>query len=472
MNQMDNKQIVLAFIDTGINIAKRNYSIGLEIEKRGLGLVYFTYSKECANMYKSKGCNYIYLPDEFEKDKLTKPLIQYLKEFEDKYDIPSINLLISGDIDYQRMNKKKALIGLVKHFLFWERFLTNNQLDFIIGGIERFCNNVPYYVSKKHKTKYLCLGIAPLIDGSFVLNDNIFGHFDELIKYWNKNEHKKLNPLEYSVARRYINTIIKEKKGSYVGFAGEPQINKTNILLFFKRAYLNIFTEKFRNPYAPLFAITKKETLKAIRKHFEKIFYYKSKPEKYVYYPLHVQNDAQLIIRAPHYTNQLFLIEYIAKCIPIGYKLYVKCHPNNIGGTPLRMLRKIKKITNVVLISPRENSHDIIKNAAAITVVNSTVGLEGILHMKPVITFGNVFYNLSNLTFNVKDLYQLPEVIKNAVNSPPVKEEKLLKFINAYLKTSKQGHILFYKNTIEKASKKENLMKVAEEIIKRIKEYG
>nr|MBA4405417.1 hypothetical protein [Nanoarchaeum sp.] len=461
----------LVLIDTFIDVAKRNYAFGNELSKKGYNIIYLTYSKESERFLKSKKLKCIYLIDEFKKHQIQKRRQEYLKHFEQKYNTLSPNLLISFDIDYKRLGQKKAEIGLIKHFLFWEDFLKNNQVDYIIGGIERFVSVVPYYVSKKFNVTYFNFQISPLINEHFLLNKDIFGQIDELNEKWEKSKNKKLTEEEIKKTKEYIDSIVIEKKGSYIGINRKLGLDFSNISYFIRRIYLNIFVEKFNNPYAQLFAIGKKEFAKILRKNIERFYYYEPKQnDKYFYFPLHIDNDAQLIVRTPHYTNQFTLIEYISKCMPAGYKLYVKSHPNNIGGTYLRVLKNLKKLPNVKLIKPTTNSHDIINNASGIICISSTVGLEGLLHKKQVITLGDPFYARSNLTWEVKDLYKLPETIKLVLTSNKIQEETLIRFMNTYLKTPKEGYILVYKGVIENFLKKGNFEKVANSIIERINE--
>ena len=45
--------------------------------------------------------------------------------------------------------------------------------------------------------------------------------------------------------------------------------------------------------------------------------------EKFIYFPLGVDEERNLLIAAPYYTNQIEVIRHIVKSLPIGYVLYV-----------------------------------------------------------------------------------------------------------------------------------------------------
>ena len=52
--------------------------------------------------------------------------------------------------------------------------------------------------------------------------------------------------------------------------------------------------------------------------------------EKFIYFPLGVDEEHSFLITAPYYTNQIETIRHVAKSIPINYKLYVKEHPSSV----------------------------------------------------------------------------------------------------------------------------------------------
>jgi len=115
--------------------------------------------------------------------------------------------------------------------------------------------------------------------------------------------------------------------------------------------------------------------------------------EKYVLYPLHFQPEASTLVQAPLYCDQVQLLEDIAHSLPIGHRLYVKEHVSSRGRRPLAFYEAIRKIKPVRLLSPDEDTWSLIQGAAAIAVITGTVGWEGLLYEKPVVTFGDVFFN-------------------------------------------------------------------------------
>jgi hypothetical protein len=116
--------------------------------------------------------------------------------------------------------------------------------------------------------------------------------------------------------------------------------------------------------------------------------------DKYVLYPIQFQPEASTLVQAPYYLDQVVLLEDIAKSLPIGHRLYVKEHLSNRGRRPLDFYHAIRRIPGVRLLGPDEDTWSLIANAAAIAVITGTMGWEGLLFGKPVVTFGDVWFNV------------------------------------------------------------------------------
>jgi len=456
----------IVFINVAIHFATYQYAIGKKLEEKGVGISYVTYSKEAANFLKKRECDVSYIPDVVKNYKIKDSTENVLRKIEEKYGV-NADLILFGDYDHSFMRREKAFKSMIKNFMFWEDYLKNKKVDAIIGSTERFVGMIPYAVAKKHNTKYI-IWTRAVIPNHFVLTEDQMGHWSVLDKYWERNKNRKLTLEEKEKAKEIINHIIEKKKSLYL-VVGTPVVTPKEILFFLKRLYLNIFVEKFRNPYARVMGIALEKAKKAIRKYFVKPLY--SKPdynEKYFFHPLHVENDAQILVRAPQYFNQVALISYIAKCLPVGYKLYIEEHPNNRGGTPIKILKKFKEIPNVKLLHPSTHGHDVIRHASGITTINNTIGWESLLYKKPVINFGPCFYEVSGLTYSLRDLTKLPETIKKALEKKDFDEEKLLRFVNAVLKSVYPGNLNFYYQFAKKAMTDENISLIAKGISKEL----
>lgn len=163
--------------------------------------------------------------------------------------------------------------------------------------------------------------------------------------------------------------------------------------------------------------------------------------DKYVYFPLHVQPEYTTDVRAPFFTNQIALIETMAKSLPVGYRLAVKEHPGMQGERQLGYYREIKKLFNVELLAPSVDSHELILNAAAIVTITGTTAWESILYQKPVVVFGNLCYGFYDLIHHCPDVRDFAAVMRTALAGRPADQDLLLKFVSALLETAHEGTI-------------------------------
>lgn len=163
-----------------------------------------------------------------------------------------------------------------------------------------------------------------------------------------------------------------------------------------------------------------KTAAKLAKMHYVKRLYTRPQPsEQYVFFPLHHWLDTQLVLRAEPYIAQEFLVEIIARNLPQGYMLYVKEHPNCMGLYPGSLFQRIKALPNVRLIPALLNPHQLIAGAKLVCVINSTTGLEALMHGKSVVVFGNPYYSNAEGVFRVDNLYETGEIIAQALGYRP-----------------------------------------------------
>ena len=158
--------------------------------------------------------------------------------------------------------------------------------------------------------------------------------------------------------------------------------------------------------------------------------------DEYAFYPLQLDPEAASMMLAPFYTDQLWLIKQIARSLPINYKLYIKEHPAMFGYRPRCFYKELKKIPNVKIVKPSLSSFDLIKNAKLIATITGTAGWEAMLMKKPIITFGNVFYNKLSMAKQCKTMEDLPYLVKNQIENFRYDEKELINFITAIFQES------------------------------------
>ena len=216
--------------------------------------------------------------------------------------------------------------------------------------------------------------------------------------------------------------------------------------------------------------------------------------DKFIYFPLAVDEERILLVDAPFFTNQLEIIRNIIKSMPIDYKLYVK-------ETPSQRVRKWRKISeykemleipSVRMIHPYVSPVELYKKCSlAITVIGSA-GLEAAFYEKPSIVFSDVNYTALPSVSRIKSFDELSNAIHDSLNKKVVASdlEKYITLVkkNSFpadifgLRTSQHDHF-FYGGylvdvdiTIPKMKgfleeNKSTFEKLADENFEKIKEY-
>ncbi len=142
-----------------------------------------------------------------------------------------------------------------------------------------------------------------------------------------------------------------------------------------------------------------------------------SAAEPFVYYPLHVPNDAALTIRAPEYTDQYALLDYLARIIPHGYKLAIKEHPALVGAISYQRIRQLAKAhDNFVILNPGLNNYNVMSTAKTIITINSKSGAEALLLEKPILVLGDAFYRDAPAVITIEKLADLPSALRSALS--------------------------------------------------------
>jgi len=71
-------------------------------------------------------------------------------------------------------------------------------------------------------------------------------------------------------------------------------------------------------------------------------------------------------------------------------------------------------------------------------VISSTVGLEALLHGKPVLTVGEPFYSGYGVTLDVDSLRELPAAVPQLLRFTPDRE-RTLRFLHAAMRACRPG---------------------------------
>ena len=173
---------------------------------------------------------------------------------------------------------------------------------------------------------------------------------------------------------------------------------------------------------------------KFIDKHFEKEIKIN---RQFIYFPLGVDLERNILIAAPHFTNQIEVIRSIVKALPIGYELWVKENPAQSlrSWRAISDYKEILSIPNVRLFHPDVSNFDLIKNCSMVATVGGSSGLEGALYGKPSIIFSDTLYSELSCVKRVREIENLPEII-NSTLKETVDSHEISKFLQLVEKNS------------------------------------
>lgn len=164
--------------------------------------------------------------------------------------------------------------------------------------------------------------------------------------------------------------------------------------------------------------------------------------ENFAFFPLHFEPEVSILLLAPFFRDQLYLARLVARSLPVHFKLYLKEHPIMQSYRPRWFYKELKRIPSVKLIDPTKSTFDILKHSKLVTSITGTAGWEAVLLKKPVITFGETFYNEPSFVKKCKTPEELPYLIKKQLERFAYDESELERFVAAIIEDSIEGDYL------------------------------
>ncbi len=160
--------------------------------------------------------------------------------------------------------------------------------------------------------------------------------------------------------------------------------------------------------------------------------------EKFLYFPLASEPEARIMVTSPFYTNQITLVENIAKSIPIDSVLYVKEHPVQKlkFWRSVTDYKKLINIPNVKFIHPSVCNHELLTKCQGVIAISGGTSFEAIFYKKPVILFADEYYDVLSTVTRIKTFKTLPNDITDALSNFKFDNNELAAFMQASDKQS------------------------------------
>ena len=368
--------------------------------------------------------------------------IENLKSFEKNFglnlwlDIFSERSFYKYWTDFHKFSKEEIYSIVENSILFFVDILNEYKPKLVLTQHvgENISNLLLHKITKNLNFKTL-MPVPVHMHNKIVISDNMIGQeisdeYEKLIKESSNSlkdydekfiqEQSLLETvsLQFSYSK---NQNLFEKFNHYLKrITNNPEPLYKNI----GKTKLNIIKFKIKN----YFEVKKREDF--LNKNSEKSI----KNENFLYYPLQSEPEAKSLTETPFYVNQITLIENIAKSIPINFVLYVKEHPfqKTKFWRSIKDYKKICDIPNVKFIHPDVDSKDLVLKSQGIISVLGSTGFEALFYKKPVILFGDDYYDKVSMVTKINSFLELNQKIKNSLNNYRFNNKEINVLIQAF----------------------------------------
>lgn len=366
-----------------------------------------------------------------------------LKNFEKKYelnlwlDVYAERYFYKYYTDFHKFTKDEIFSIIENTISFFVDILerTKPKLILIQQGGENISNLLLYQLAKK-------MGIKILMPNQVYLRNKIVIS-GNLVSREISDEFKKLISNLSNSAEIYDAEFIKNQDRS----------ESMGILIHgskFKRNFsqsINHYVKRLFNNPEPIYLNAGKTKLKMIKHQLRTRFETRRrkqfldansitsiKDEKFLYFPLASEPEARILATSPFYTNQITLVENIARSIPIDFVLYVKEHPVQElkSWRSIEDYEKIINLPNVRLVHPSVKNPDLISKSQGVIAISGGTAFEAIFYKKPVVLFVDEYYDVLSMVTKVKTLTTLPNDIENALLNFKFDIKELNAFMQAF----------------------------------------
>jgi hypothetical protein len=174
---------------------------------------------------------------------------------------------------------------------------------------------------------------------------------------------------------------------------------------------------------------------------------------EYAFFPLHLEPEIALLVQAPYAKNQIEIADMIAQSLPVGMLLYVKEHPLMVGYRTRAFYKALKNTPNVRLLDPSLKGVDVMQNSKLVFTIAGSSGFEAARLKKPVISFGEFYYNSLSCVKRSTEPEKLAALIREQLNKNMFDDEELEKFVAAILQDSARvdfAHLWAYVHDVPK----------------------
>mgnify|MGYP003609351421 CR=1 FL=1 len=381
--------------------------------------------------------NVSYLSD-LKLDNLIEEDYKYLTEVEKKYNL-NVSEMIHSERHFLKLEKNKKIKYALEIIKQIERDYEKQKFDIIFSS--SLADFTSYFLFNFAKAKGIAFYyfVYSRMGGTVFLTDredtgplNLETIFDENLKEYNSSTNN------FAKTKSFIESYIANKNQPYYVTQGSMLYKAFSFddVKVLYNSYKNYLKDKnsFIQTENPL--LLPFNRLKKIKRKREYIKYFKNgflslkdlESKKYFVYPLHFHPEAATLIQGRWFNDQKNIIEMISKALPADYLLIVKEHKVSIGRRHKLFYEEINKFHNVYFTSEKTEVYPLIQNSSGIVTISSSMGLEGVMLNKCVITFGDIHYNILSQVIKARDIAKMKSYINQAISFDRYKEDEYWSF--------------------------------------------
>lgn len=188
-------------------------------------------------------------------------------------------------------------------------------------------------------------------------------------------------------------------------------------------------------------------------------------PQKFVYFPLHLQPEMVTDILGGRYRNQLLALLRLRELVPDEIPIVVKENPkqNGLMRSPL-FWERLSTIPNLVMVEDRTSSIELVRRAFLTATVTGTAGWEALCSGQMALAFGYAFWRELPGAYYIGDSPSWDAIEAYRFDRS--------KFEHAVAELSRYAHVGVtdpdYIEAVEGFSPEENSKKLAQSIIEHL----
>ncbi|MEI6095543.1 MAG: hypothetical protein WCR08_08825 [Gammaproteobacteria bacterium] len=169
--------------------------------------------------------------------------------------------------------------------------------------------------------------------------------------------------------------------------------------------------------------------------HVQNIF---DLPEKFVFFPLHVQPELAVSPLGGHFEEQVEAVRLVARYLPPGWRIVIKEHPDQavFGHRPAGFYEKFAVIPQVSFVRVDYSVDELIKVCRAVITISSSIGRQAIIAGRPVGLLGSTWWSSAPGVFKVASNVTMQEMFAQLNTWDPPSREDLDQYVKVLQKST------------------------------------